>query len=150
MHGRQFDEILKILATSKSRRCVLRGTGGGLLAGMGLRAGSVDAVPSCREEGHPCQGNGECCPGLVCRVTGPGIAKRCAAPPKSGKEGFGLEGFGPVTDHGIPPLGPAAISLSSLGIGAMRAFIRPDERPSASASVIRDNHVPANDGTRPA
>ncbi len=37
-------------------------------------------TPRCRGEGKPCEGNRECCAGLVCRVTGPGAGRRCSRP----------------------------------------------------------------------
>ena len=38
------------------------------------------------------------------------------------------------------------MALPGQGSGARRAFIRPDERPSVSASVIRDDEVLPDDG----
>jgi hypothetical protein len=62
---------------------VLKRVAGGALAGLlALRGGRAGAQPGCRREGHPCEGNQECCPGLECRVTGPGNAERCAKPRK--------------------------------------------------------------------
>jgi hypothetical protein len=78
--AQKFDTIAKAPADGTSRRRLLRGAGrllGGLLV---VRGGAALAVPSCREEGHPCEGNEKCCPGLDCRVTGPGNAERCAKP----------------------------------------------------------------------
>jgi hypothetical protein len=40
--------------------------------------GSNPEQPLCREEGHPCEGSQECCPGLDCKVSGPGRAKRAS------------------------------------------------------------------------
>jgi hypothetical protein len=180
---KRFDEFVKqVSAGREARRSFVKRAAGGALAGfVALRGGKAGAVPSCRTAGHPCEGNQECCPGLVCRVTGPGNAKRCAAPPKAGKESFGkesfgkesfgkesfgkesfgkesfgkesfgkesfgLERFGPVTGYDLPVLGAAAVSLPDRGIGARRAFIRPDERPSVSDSVIRDGEALSDDG----
>ncbi len=88
MDDKRFDEFVKqIGAGSEGRRSFLKRTVGGALAGLvALRGGQAVAQPGCRREGHPCEGNQECCAGLVCvgRVgPGPGVAKRCATPPKS-------------------------------------------------------------------
>src|SRR5262249_34838868 len=46
-----------------------------------LAGGSAEAAPACRKAGHPCEGNQECCEGLVCvDAPGPGQAARCVAP----------------------------------------------------------------------
>ena len=98
MDDKRFDELVKqIGAGSEARRSFLKRAVGGALAGLLALGGSEasarkraksarrrakGAVVECREEGHPCEGNQECCPGLECRVTGPGNALRCAKPPK--------------------------------------------------------------------
>ena len=85
------DELARGMATGQvTRRRAL-----GMLAGaaaasvVGIRG--AQAQPGCRQEGHPCEGNQVCCPGLVCRVTGPGNAERCAQPlpPEEPKKCFG-------------------------------------------------------------
>ena len=77
----RFDNVVKSLASGADRRSVLKRVAGGALAGLlALRGGQAAAQPGCRRAGHPCEGNQECCPGLVCRVTGPGNAARCAKP----------------------------------------------------------------------
>jgi hypothetical protein len=54
---------------------------GGMDAGAKKKSNKTKGGgPACRTGGHPCEGNQDCCEGLVCRVTGPGNAKRCAAP----------------------------------------------------------------------
>ena len=78
-----FDDLARGLATGRvTRRRALQvfaaAAAGGVLSLMGIREAS--AQPGCRGEGHPCEGNQECCPDLVCRVTGPGNATRCARP----------------------------------------------------------------------
>jgi len=82
MEGQEFDRFATELARTTSRREALRlagrGTAAGMLALLGLGGASAFAQPGCRREGHPCEGNQRCCPGLVCRVTGPGNARRCA------------------------------------------------------------------------
>ncbi len=86
----RFDELAKAIARGQSRRTALKRLAGGVLGGalvlVGVREASAqDADPAgkkCRREGHPCEGNQVCCPGLVCRVTGPGNAQRCARPGK--------------------------------------------------------------------
>ncbi len=79
MDAQQFDTLARSLAAGGSRRHVLarlaRGAVGGALAlAVGTRVG---AQPGCRQEGHPCEGNQECCPGLTCEPSGPGAAQRC-------------------------------------------------------------------------
>ena len=84
MEHKTFEELAKLVASGVPRRTVLKRAVGGALAGLfALRGGQTLAQPGCRQEGHPCEGNQECCPGLVCRVTGPGNAERCARPPKT-------------------------------------------------------------------
>src|SRR5215211_8406713 len=94
------DDAAKMLATGISRRRVLgllaRGLAGGALglAGLPMAAAAQQGNtkdkdkdkdkdkgngPSCREEGHPCEGNQTCCDGLTCAASGPGAAKRCTA-----------------------------------------------------------------------
>ena len=84
MDDKRFDELVRQLgAAGEPRRAFLKRAVGGALAGLlALRGREVGAAPKCRKEGHPCEGNQVCCPGLVCRVTGPGNAERCAKPPK--------------------------------------------------------------------
>jgi hypothetical protein len=84
MDNKRFDELVKRFgAAGEPRRTFLKRTVGGALAAfVALRGGKAGAQPGCRREGHPCEGNQECCPGLECRVTGPGNARRCAAPPQ--------------------------------------------------------------------
>src|SRR5690242_9079633 len=66
MDPTRFDALTKRWATrGASRRGLLRGLGGGLLAALG-GAGAAGADPACREEGHPCEGDQQCCAGLVC------------------------------------------------------------------------------------
>jgi hypothetical protein len=43
--------------------------------------GLAKAVPACRNAGHPCEGNQDCCSSLICVASGPGAAKRCTACP---------------------------------------------------------------------
>ena len=77
----RFDDVVKSLGTGADRRSVLKRIAAGALGGLlALRGGAAVAQPGCRQEGHPCEGNQECCPGLECRVTGPGNAERCARP----------------------------------------------------------------------
>ena len=89
----RFDNVVKSLATGADRRSVLKRIAGGALGGLlALRGGAAVAQPGCRQEGHPCEGNQVCCPGLVCTpAAGPGQAARCTAPtppppPKCGYE----------------------------------------------------------------
>ena len=89
MDSDKFDKLAKALTNDTTRRGVLGGLAGILASVVG--AGSTEArkraqggkgakQKKCRNEGHPCEGNQECCAGLVCRVTGPGNAERCAKP----------------------------------------------------------------------
>lgn len=82
MDSTRFDEVAKRLATSRSRRTVLRGLGRGMAAGaIGAfavtRLQPASAAPAARPEGHPCEGNQVCADGLVCVASGPGQSKRC-------------------------------------------------------------------------
>ena len=62
-----------------SRGKPVRGEGRGRRKGKGRSDDrrKQPAQPACREEGHPCEGNQECCDGLACRVSSPGQAERC-------------------------------------------------------------------------
>jgi hypothetical protein len=84
IRGYSFDEVTRGMASGKiSRRRALKLFAATALASV-LPARLAAAQPGCRKEGHPCEGNQECCPGLVCRVTGPGNAKRYAKPKRLG------------------------------------------------------------------
>lgn len=76
MDAERFDSLSKRFATLRSRRGVLGSALAALaaLAAGGTRAG---AAKGCRAAGHPCGENQTCCPGLDCRVIGPGAARRC-------------------------------------------------------------------------
>lgn len=87
MEARQFDTLARALAVGRSRRSVVTrlatGFGTGMVAARGATragaqgSGQAGQGPACREEGHPCEGNQECCEGLVCEPSGPGAADRC-------------------------------------------------------------------------
>src|SRR4051812_7597562 len=79
----RFDELAKALASGASRQQALKAFAASLVgAAFGLRGSTAQAEPACREAGHPCEGNQECCPGLVCvEAAGPGSAKRCQPAP---------------------------------------------------------------------
>src|SRR5215218_11250811 len=81
MDSREFDAAAKMLANGRSRRQILRllvcGATGG--AAALLASTRATAKPSCRGEGHPCEGNQTCCEGLSCTTSGPGAARRCTA-----------------------------------------------------------------------
>ena len=91
---REFEELTKAMADGQSRRRIVKILGAGVLSGLAGLFGSEasakkrakGAQPGCRREGHPCEGNQECCPGLECRVTGPGNAERCAKPTTTTKK----------------------------------------------------------------
>jgi hypothetical protein len=137
MDDKRFDQILKSFARSKSRRRFLGGTLGALLAGLGLR--TVAAHDTDKEfwgkESWGKEGFGK-----------ERAGKESFDKEGFGKESFGPERFGPVAGYDLPVLGAATVSLPNRGIGTGRAFIRPDERPSASASVIRDDEALRDDG----
>src|SRR5438128_2120997 len=82
--GEWIDSVARALAGGASRREAVRKIGGGLVAVAAaslLGSETARAKPSCRDEAHPCEGNQECCEGLVCTpAAGPGSAKRCAKP----------------------------------------------------------------------
>jgi hypothetical protein len=87
MDSGRFDALTKVVGRGTNRRTVLRGLLGSALAGgaiMRTGSGTVQAVPRCREACHPCEGNQDCCAGLVCRVIGLGNSRRCARPPFPG------------------------------------------------------------------
>jgi hypothetical protein len=107
MDHQQFDRFVRKLATGVSRRSMLRraaGTaiasplavfGGDAAAWQGGRNRDRDrdrgrdrgrddrgAPPPggpCRDVGHPCVGNQECCEGLLCLTGGPGATLRCSS-----------------------------------------------------------------------
>jgi hypothetical protein len=80
MDADRFDALTKVVGRGATRRRLVRGVLASALAGGAgalARRGPVEAAPRCRTAGNPCQGNQECCPGLVCRVSGPGKGRRC-------------------------------------------------------------------------
>ncbi len=81
MDVRSIDTAARMLARGIPRRQALRllarGAVGGVLAFHS--ASRANAQPGCRKEGHPCEGNQTCCPGLTCAESGRGEAKRCTA-----------------------------------------------------------------------
>jgi len=85
MDDKRFDDVAKALAIGADRRSILKRAAGGALAGvaglLALSSRGAKGQPGCRQAGHPCEGNQVCCPGLECRVTGPGNARRCTARP---------------------------------------------------------------------
>jgi hypothetical protein len=84
MDGDRIDAIARRLAGLRSRRAVLAAAVGGVLATAGLAGSGGDrttAAPGCRPAGSPCEGNQQCCAGLVCAATGPGAPRRCTPAP---------------------------------------------------------------------
>src|SRR5215208_2466972 len=81
MGATQVDAAARLLASRLPRRTLLgllaRATLGG--AAVLVTGPEVKAQPGCRREGHPCEGNQTCCPGLTCAESGPGAARRCTA-----------------------------------------------------------------------
>lgn len=91
MDSSRFDALARTLAGRpwlSRRRLIERVAGGSVAAAMvaGIAASASaqgngkDKGSSCREAGHPCEGNQVCCEGLVCGPSGPGKASRCGAP----------------------------------------------------------------------
>ncbi len=82
MDSARLDALARLVTHAPSRRQTLRllAVGaGGLLA---TRGGSgANAQPGCRGAGNPCEGNQQCCAGLVCAASGPGTSRRCTLPP---------------------------------------------------------------------
>jgi hypothetical protein len=82
VENNEFDALARRLARAHSRRSMLKNLGAVALGAMGLaRISGVEAKPSCRNEGHPCEGNQTCCDGLACIASGPGSALRCTVCP---------------------------------------------------------------------
>lgn len=105
MDGKRFDALARALGATRSRRHTVLALVGSALAGWLPEAGlakphdhrasrrrkrratkakrrhRIKAAAACRPAGHPCQGNQTCCPGLICELTEPGAAKRCAPCP---------------------------------------------------------------------
>jgi hypothetical protein len=99
MDTQEFDHLARAMAAGVSRRSVLRRVMGSAVVSpaalFGATAASADgkkkdknknkdnkpggntASPACRDVGHPCMGNQECCAGLQCLPSGPGSALRC-------------------------------------------------------------------------
>jgi hypothetical protein len=59
MDAKQFDAMTRCAAGS-SRRRVLAAVAGGLLSGLGLRSGQLDAAPEYDERGQSCRGDADC------------------------------------------------------------------------------------------
>jgi hypothetical protein len=89
MEPERFDTVAKALGAGTSRRRVAGLAAGWLatgiatgLAALALAPGAPSgAQPGCRGAGNPCEGNQQCCAGLVCTVIGQGNARRCMAAP---------------------------------------------------------------------
>jgi len=97
MDGVQFDQMTRTLAAGASRRRVLGAAALGVVAAG--RARWASAKPKCRQDGHPCEGNQECCDGLTCQAGAHGSAKRCRLCEPEGL--MQCSGTGFVTcDHG--------------------------------------------------
>ena len=83
------DDLARGLADGTMSRRRALGVFAGAAAATLVGAKTAKAVPACREAGHPCEGNQECCEGLECRVTGPGNAERCVEKKQPPKKCFG-------------------------------------------------------------
>jgi hypothetical protein len=83
MDGSRFDQIARGMATGSSRRTMLKGLGGGVLAALELAraGGGADADDTCKPAApkpqSKCKKDAQCCPGLVCQATGGTTTKRC-------------------------------------------------------------------------
>ncbi len=81
MSAAQLDAAARILASGLPRRQVFsllaRTLAGGAV--VAVTSSEARAQPGCRREGHPCEGNQTCCPGLTCAKSGQGSARRCTA-----------------------------------------------------------------------
>lgn len=81
MDGKTFDALVREAAADRSRRGVVKGIGGGLVAGvlvgLGLRSGAAQTVEpaACQDTRQLCNGRSECCGGgrLHCER----ISRRC-------------------------------------------------------------------------
>lgn len=81
MDSKRFDSMSKFVGSGANRRRVLRGLlGGGFAGAVALLADNerASAQPGCRRAGRRCEGNQECCPGLVCTQVGNNA--RCSPP----------------------------------------------------------------------
>ena len=119
MDHQEFDRLVRKLATGISRRSVLRRAAGTAVASplavLGFDAAAAQqggrdrdrdrdrnrdrdrggpGNSGCRDVGHPCVGNQECCEGLVCLPGGPGNVLRCSA-------SLGVTANPPATDQTV-------------------------------------------------
>jgi hypothetical protein len=85
MAADRFDTLTKVVGRGATRRRVVRAVLGSALAGGAVTRtgrGPVQAAPQCRGQGQTCEGNQDCCAGLICPgrgVSGPGNSRRCLA-----------------------------------------------------------------------
>ncbi len=64
MDDERFDALTRALTSSTSRRRLLRGLAGGLLASLAAMVGAVETLAShtgCRHHGQPCRRKNQCC-----------------------------------------------------------------------------------------
>jgi hypothetical protein len=98
---RDFDRLARAMAAGVSRRSMLRRAVGSAMTSPLTLLGAAPALAdgkdkeknkdkdrdrnrgnsACRDVGHPCMGNQECCAGLTCVLTDQGSALRCMVPP---------------------------------------------------------------------
>ena len=64
MDGTRFDTLTKRLMRTPSRRQVVKGLGGGLVAALGAALATSPAGAGCQGEGAACKKDGQCCSGL--------------------------------------------------------------------------------------
>jgi hypothetical protein len=78
VEGNRFDELTKSVATSASRRRVLRGIVAGAVASIGAAVGvrSADAALK-RKVGEICRKDGDCATGLTCQTASYGRQRCC-------------------------------------------------------------------------
>ena len=81
----RWDAIARFIRSEATRRVVLRGLigagGAALLADLLQTEAAPPLQPGCRGAGKTCEGNQQCCAGLVCTVTAQGNSRRCAEAP---------------------------------------------------------------------
>jgi hypothetical protein len=101
MDGRRFDEISRSLANPRSRRGMVKGIAGGVLAGALSLVGAGDVTArKCRDAGKNCKSDTECCSRYCdpntysCAATPPVATCDPACPP--GASCLGGECFCPV------------------------------------------------------
>ena len=91
MDQERFDRLTRTLASGQTRRGVLKGLGGGLMAGMFAALGRSDALADvCKADGKACKKDDQCCSGECIGGSGTGSTGKssgvcgCTATPNGG------------------------------------------------------------------